>query len=107
MTSPSDEVKGRARVRARYRMARHAISRAKTRFGMDLAAGDLRWIRESILQGSRHARFVRENDDGREIWAIHAARFGGLNAWVSLVFDRGMNAIVTFKAIHRGKEVSP
>lgn len=93
------EITGRSRVVARYRMARHAITRARERLGLDLTPSDLHAIREVILSSGPGVRYLRPGN-GREIWAVRMRRFGR-DSWAEVVFDRELNSIVTFKGVYR------
>jgi hypothetical protein len=85
----------RQRDRDRYRMRRHAATRAHERFGVSLRPEDLVAMRKRIEVGDPRAAFIR-NARGRELWNVYMGDFpGGRDMWVTVVYDRPMNSVVT------------
>lgn len=71
-------------------MTKHAIERARERYGIRLTDRDLAAIAEDIL--AHRAEWLRDQYGGRSIWRVHIAR---LNFDVPVVFHRETRAIVT------------
>ena len=77
----------------RHACRRHAFRRAWQRYGLALGAADLAALEARIAAGK--ARLVRRDPDGSGVYRLRA-RAGGRAIYIYMVYDPGLERVVTF-----------